>query len=237
MRLKVLLVEPNQLLREGLRALINAEPDFEVVAEAGDAISAIGHASTSTPDLVLTEIVLSHRGGLGGMEALADIRRRCPATPIVVLTSVHSHSHVREALSLGANAFVVKETSFDQLLIAMRSAVRGRTFLSPEVSGPVVQQYLNPGRPAERGNELDLLTRRERSIMRLIAEGRTNRDAAEALHLSPKTIEKHRASLMRKLGLRSVAELAVLAVETRLIERPSAVRRAAEGLGHEPPAW
>jgi DNA-binding NarL/FixJ family response regulator len=118
----------------------------------------------------------------------------------------------------------------------MRSATRGCTYLSPEISGHVVQQYLNPGRAGEGGSQLDALTRRERSIMRLIAEGRTNRDAAEVLHLSPKTIEKHRANVMRKLGLRSVAELAMLAVEARLIEPPSAVRRFAE-LASPKPSW
>ncbi len=229
MRHKVLLVEPHPLLRDGLRALINAAPDFEVVAEAQDAVGAIGHASALRPDIVVSEIALAQRGGLDGLEALADIRRRCPDTLVVVLTSAASHGHLREALSLGVRAFVVKETSFDQVLTAMRSAVRGCTYLSPEVSGHVVQQYLNPGRVGEGTGQLDQLTRRERSIMRLIAEGRTNRDAAEVLHLSPKTIEKHRASVMRKLGLRSVAELAMLAVEARLIEPPSAVRRVAEG--------
>ncbi len=228
MRHKVLLVEPHPLLRDGLRALINAAPDFEVVAEAHDAVGAIACASAAPPDVVVSEIALSQRGGLGGLEALADIRRRCPDAAIIVLTSGATHGHLREALSLGVRAFVVKETSFDQVLTAMRSATRGCTYLSPEISGHVVQQYLNPGRPGEGGSQLDALTRRERSIMRLIAEGRTNRDAAQVLHLSPKTIEKHRANVMRKLGLRSVTELAMLAVEARLIEPPSAVRRFAE---------
>lgn len=236
MRHKVLLVEPHPLLRDGLRSLINGAPDFEVVAEAQDAVGAIGCASTARPDLVVSEIALAQRGGLGGLEALADIRRRCPEAPIVVLTSAASHGQLREALSLGVRAFVVKETSFEQLLTAMRSAARGCTYLSPEVSGHVVQQYLNPGSIGEGMSQLDQLTRRERSIMRLIAEGRTNRDAALVLHLSPKTIEKHRANVMRKLGLRSVAELAMLAVEARLIEPTSAVRRVVERSAPKP-AW
>lgn len=231
MRYKVLLVEPNQLLRQGLRSLLNAEPDFGVVAEAEDAVSAINAAVTHAPDIVLTEVALTGTGALSGMEAIAEIKRRCQAAIIVVLTSMRTHNHVRGALSLGASAFIVKETSFDQVLTALRSAVRGCTYLSPEVSGLVVRQFLDPTNVDRPKSQLDLLTRRERSILRLIAEGHTNRSAALELHLSPKTVEKHRASLMHKLGLQSVTELAVLAVEAGLIDRPSSVRRAVEGLG------
>jgi DNA-binding NarL/FixJ family response regulator len=211
-----------------LRSLLNSQPDFEVMGEADDALSAIACATTGKPDLVLTEIGLA--GGLGGMETIADIKRRCPNTTVVVLTALQSPNHVREALTVGASAFVVKETSFDQVLTALRSAARGRTYLSPEVSGHVVRQYLNPTATKQPQSSLDLLTRRERTVMRLIAEGHTNRHTAEVLHLSPKTVEKHRASVMRKLGLRSVAELAVLAVDAHLIERTSSVQRASAGL-------
>jgi DNA-binding NarL/FixJ family response regulator len=225
---QVLLVEPNQLLREGLRAMLNAQPDFKVVAEAGDALGAIAAATAQVPNLVLTEIALP--GGLGAMEAIADIRRACPNTAVVVLTNLQTPTHVREALTVGATGFLVKETSFDQVMTALRSAARGRTFLSPEVSGHVVRQYLNPNSGSQSSNALDQLSRRERAVMRLVAEGHTNRGAAALLHLSPKTVEKHRANLMRKLGLRSVAELAVLAVDAQLIERTSSVQRASEGL-------
>jgi DNA-binding NarL/FixJ family response regulator len=225
---QVLLVEPNQLLREGLRAMLNAQPDFKVSAEAGDAPAAIAAATAQQPDLVLTEIALP--GGLGAMEAIADIRRACPQTTVVVLTHLQTPNHVREALTVGATGFLVKDTSFDQVLTALRNAVRGRTYLSPEVSGHVVRQYLNPNGATQAPSALDQLSRRERAVMRLVAEGHTNRGTATLLHLSPKTVEKHRASLMRKLGLRSVAELAVLAVDTQLIERSSSVQRASEGL-------
>lgn len=231
---QVLLVEPNQLLREGLRSMLNAQPDFKVAAEASDALEAIATAAAVMPDVVLMEVALP--GGLGGMEAVAEIRRRCPNTSVVVLTALHTPNHVREVLMVGALGFLVKETSFEQVLTALRSVVRGRTYLSPEVSGHVVRQYLNPTGEGQSLSSLDQLTRRERAVMRLIAEGHTNRHTAELLHLSPKTIEKHRANLMRKLGLRSVAELAVLAVDAQIIERSSTVRRASEGLSLRMPS-
>jgi DNA-binding NarL/FixJ family response regulator len=226
----VLLVEPNPLLRDGLRALIDAEPDFKVAATAHDGPSAVQRVMAQPPRLVLADIALGSASGMSGVEAIAEIRRRCPHIGIVVLTAQRAHQHVRDALSAGANGYLVKDTSFDEVLIALRSVARGRTYLSPEVSGHVVRRFLDPNSAEGSGTRFDLLTRRERSILRLVAEGRTNRDAATVLHLSHKTVEKHRASLMRKLGLRSVAELAVLALEAGLIERPVSVLRAVDGL-------
>ncbi|MBL8324627.1 MAG: response regulator transcription factor [Rubrivivax sp.] len=241
---KVLLVEPNVLLREGLRALINSQPDLAVCGEAADGPGAIRQVVAEPPSLVLSELAfqgtpgmhgangVNGMGGISGMsgiEAIADIRRRSPHLGILVLTSLRAPAQVREALAAGANGFLVKDTSFGELLIAMRSVLRGRTYLSPEVSGHVVQRYLDPRQAEGAGSQFDQLTRRERSILRLVAEGHTNRDAAAALKLSQKTVEKHRASMMRKLGLRNVAELAVLALEAGVIERPAAVMRAVDG--------
>ncbi|MBL8341570.1 MAG: response regulator transcription factor [Rubrivivax sp.] len=247
---KVLLVEPNVLLREGLRALINSQPDLAVCGEAADGPAAIRLVATEPPSLVLCELAfqgtpgmhgvngmhgmhgvngMSGMSSMSGIEAIADIRRRCPHLGILVLTALRAPAQVREALAAGANGFLVKDTSFGELLIAMRSVLRGRTYLSPEVSGHVVQRYLDPRQADGAGSQFDQLTRRERSILRLVAEGHTNRDAAAALKLSQKTVEKHRASMMRKLGLRNVAELAVLALEAGVIERPAAVMRAVDG--------
>jgi len=229
MTVNVLLVESNVLLREGLRALINAQTDMHVGAEAADGPTAIRQVATQPPGLVLCDIAFNGSSGMSGIEAIADIRRRCPHLGIVVLTALRAPTQVREALAAGANGYLVKDTSIDEVLIAMRSVLRGRTYLSPEVSGHVVRRYLDPKSNDPAGSQFDQLTRRERSILRLVAEGRTNRDAALALNLSQKTIEKHRASMMRKLGLRSVAELAVLALEAGFIERPAAVVRMVDG--------
>jgi len=229
MTVNVLLVESNLLLREGLRSLINAQGDLRVGAEAVDGPSAIRQVVAQPPGLVLCDIAFQGSGGMSGIEAVAEIRRRCPHLGIVVLTALRGPTQVREALAAGANGYLVKDTSFDEVLIAMRSVLRGRTYLSPEVSGHVVRRYLDPKGQDSGGSHFDQLTRRERSILRLVAEGRTNRDAAQLLNLSQKTIEKHRASMMRKLGLRTVAELAVLALEAGFIERPAAVVRVVDG--------
>lgn len=231
---QVMLVEPNALLRNGLRALINAEADLRVCAEASDGSAAIQRVTTQPTHLMLCDIAHSGGSGMSGTEAIADIRRRCPHLGIVVLTAHRTHQYVRDALAAGANGYLVKDTTFDEVLTAMRSVLRGRTYLSPEVSGHVVRRYLDPKGSEGNTSGFDQLTRRERSILRLVAEGRTNRDAATVLHLSHKTIEKHRASLMRKLGLRSVAELAVLALEVGFIERPQSVMRAVDGMRPEP---
>jgi DNA-binding NarL/FixJ family response regulator len=146
-----------------------------------------------------------------------------------MLTAFKTEDYVREALRAGADGYVLKDATLDELLMALRSVARGKNYLSPDVSAHVVNSFLHPQTNGAKWSRLESLTRRERSILQLIAEGRTNRSAAEFLSLSPKTVEKHRANLMQKLGLRSAVELTLVALELGLIERPFAISRMADG--------
>jgi len=210
MKHRTLIVEDHSLLRQGLRSLVSTLPDFEVVGEACEGKEAIRQALASVPDLILMDLAMP---GMNGIEATAQIKRRLPRIRIIALTGFKSDEYVREALRAGADGYVTKDASYDELLMALRSVMTGKTFLSPDVSGHVVSGFRAKGQSSSAIRPWDLLTSRERSIFKLIAEGRTNRTAAEYLNLSDRTVEKYRASLMHKLGLRNVSELTLLALD------------------------
>lgn len=222
MSTRVILVDDNNLFRQGLRSMISAHAEFEVVADLRGGREAVQASLNLNPDLMLMDIVLS---GVNGLETVPQVKRRLPNVKVVMLTSLRTDDYVREALRLGADGYVLKDSTLDELLMAMRWVAQGKKFLSPDVSSHVVNSFLHPESAGTKPSRLEMLTTRERSILQLIAEGRTNRTAAEFLSVSPKTVEKHRANLMHKLGLRNAAELTLVALELGLIERPFAIAR------------
>jgi DNA-binding NarL/FixJ family response regulator len=230
MTIRVLLVDDNNLFRQGLRSMIAAHADFDVVGDVRGGKEAVLASLTLNPDLVLMDIVLS---GVNGLESVSQVKRRLPGARVMMLTSLRTDDYVREALRVGADGYVLKDATLDELLMAMRWVAQGKKFLSPDVSGHVVHSFLHPETVGTKPSRLEMLTTRERSILQLIAEGRTNRTAAEFLSVSPKTVEKHRANLMHKLGLRNAAELTLVALELGLIERPFAISRLMNNLAGE----
>lgn len=217
---RILIVDDNNLLRQGLRSLLSEH--FVVVGEAADGKAAITQALQLQPDVVLMDISLP---GMNGMEATTHIKRRLPEVRVIMLTALKPLEYLRESLRVGVDGYLLKNASYEELLTAVRSVVQGKIYLSPDVSSQLVDGFLHPGQQGEDSSPLKRLTARERSILQLIAEGRTNRTTAEFLSVSPKTVEKHRARLMHKLGLRNAAELTLVALELGLIERPGSVSR------------
>ncbi len=225
MKKRIMIVEDHNLLRQGLRSLVSTLPDFDVVGEARDGKEAVRLALSLIPDLVMMDLSMP---GMNGIEATAQIKRRLPQVRVIALTAYKTDEYVREALRAGADGYVLKDASYEELVLALRHVAMGKRFLSADVSGHLVDALIHgtqAAAPAATPSPWNKLTARERSILKLIAEGRTNRSAAEYLNVSPKTIEKHRASVMRKLGLRNVAELTLVALESGLIERPGSVSR------------
>lgn len=220
MSIRVLLVDDNNLFRKGLSALISGDADFDVVGDVRTAKEAIQMSLQVEPDIVLTDLALS---GLNGLECIAQIKRRQPQVRVVVLTASSTEDYVHAALRMGADGYVLKDASIDEVRLALRNVAMGKKYLSPDVSAHVFDSFANPRTAATKVSKLDILTNRERSILQLVAEGRTNRGAAEFLSVSPKTIEKHRATLMQKLHLRNAAELTLVALELGLIERPMSI--------------
>ncbi len=229
MKKRVLIVEDHNLLRHGLRSLIATLPDFEVIGEARDGKEAVRQTVARQPDLVMMDLSMP---GTSGIEATAQIKQRLPQVRVLALTAYKTDEYVREALRAGADGYVLKDASYDELVLALRQVAAGKRYFCTEVSVHLVDALLRPEPSAAQPPSSPLwskLTARERSILKLIAEGRTNRTAAEYLNLSPKTIEKHRASLKRKLGLQTVSELTLAALECGLIERPGSVSRLVDG--------
>ncbi len=219
---KILLVDDHILFRKGLRALLSAHPDFTIVDDVGVSRDIVQVAQRQEPDIVLMDL---HTTGSQGLDTVTQFKRRLTRVKAALLTSMRTEDYVRSALGAGVDGYVLKSASVDELVMALNSVAAGKKYLSPDVSGHLVESFLHPEVANGRKTGIDLLTTRERGILQLIAEGRTNRSAAELLCVSSKTVEKYRSSLMQKLGLRNACELTLAAIEMGLVERPQAISR------------
>ena len=220
---RIVLADDHELFRQGLRALLAAQTEFTIVGQTRCNDDALTEVLNLRPDILITDIAPG--GGTRGHDLIDQLKRRLPALRIVVLTLAASQDLLRQMLTKGVEGFLLKDSSLSELLAALRCVAEGRRYLSPNVSGSLVDSWLNSGGRRADESPLSALTARERSILQLIAEGGSNRSVAETLSVSMKTVEKHRANLMRKLGLRNAGELLMVAVETGLIEKPGTVSR------------
>lgn len=212
---RILIVEDHTLLRAGLRALLTQDPDIEIVGETDnghDAIQAVGMLS---PHLVLTDISMP---GMNGIEAIRDIKRRYPETRVLVLTIHKTDEYIHESLRAGADGYILKDATHDELRVAIRSVLNGKTYLSPDISGKVINGYLGAGNSPSHVSSWDSLTHREREVLKLVAEGHPNKFIADYFCLSIKTVEKHRSNLMKKLDLHNASMLTAYAIEKGLVE-------------------
>lgn len=212
---RVVIADDHVVLREGLRALLDNQPDVEVVAVADDGREAIREVTTHKPDVVIMDLAMPR---MNGMSAIHELKRRGVDTKILVLTMHKSDEYIHAALQAGANGYLLKDTSYSEVLMAIRSVVVGRTFLAAAIAGAVVSAYLNPKRDVEpKRLGLNCLTSREQQVLKLISEGRRNREIAQFLSLSVKTVERHRANIMGKLNLHNTAALTAFALEKSLL--------------------
>jgi DNA-binding NarL/FixJ family response regulator len=211
MTISVLLVEDHRLVREALRDTLAKEPDMSIVGEAGDAAEAFECARALSPDVVVLDIGLP---GMNGIEVATRLKEECGAEPKIVALSAYSDKRfVTEMLRAGAGGYVTKSAAGTELVRAIRSVAQGQTYLCPEVAGTLVSAV----RDGTERAETPRLSRREREVLRLIAEGARSPAIAEQLHISLGTVEVHRRNIMRKLGLRTVAELTRYAVREGLV--------------------
>jgi DNA-binding NarL/FixJ family response regulator len=213
---RIVLAEDHAILREGLRALLSAEPSMEIVCEAEDGRDALRCVASHTPDLILIDLAMPK---MNGLEAIREIRRHHGGTKILVLTVHRSEEYVHAALEAGADGYVLKDSTHAELLMAIRHVLSGRRYLGPGASEMVIEGYLEGRKSLGRKSVLDTLTQRERETLKLIAEGYRNREIADFLCISVKTVEKHRGSLMRKLNLHNSAALTAFAMEKGLLSR------------------
>lgn len=210
---RVLLVEDHTMLRAGMKFLLQ-DMDLEIVGETDNGRDAVRLVDTLIPDLVLMDISMP---GMNGIEALTDIKRRFPKTLVLVVTTHKADEYIHESLRAGADGYILKEASHEELRVAVHSVLNGKTYLSPDISKKVISAYLGTDHSSKQTSSWDTLTHREREILKLVAEGHPNRYIADYFCLSIKTIEKHRSNLMKKLDLHNASTLTAYAIERGLV--------------------
>lgn len=212
---RILIVEDHTLLRAGLRALLTQDTEIEIVGEASDGRDAIQAVGELLPHLVLMDLNMP---GMNGIEAILDIKRRYPETRVLVLTIHKTEEYIHESLRAGADGYILKDATHDELRVAVRSVLNGKTYLSPDISSKVINGYLGTGSSSSSSSVWDSLTHREREVLKLVAEGHPNKFIANYFSLSVKTVEKHRSNLMKKLNMHNASTLTAYAIEKGLVE-------------------
>ncbi|MBL3600929.1 MAG: response regulator transcription factor [gamma proteobacterium endosymbiont of Lamellibrachia anaximandri] len=213
-QLRVVIAEDHTILRAGLKSLLEGTTDYSVVGEAENGREAIRCVADKKPDLAIMDLNMP---SMNGMDAVQEIRKRFPETKILVLTVHNAEEYVLASLNAGANGYILKDATHSELLVAVERVMNGKTYLSPDITDKVVQGYLVGQKNSEPATEWDTITKREKQILKLVAEGHTNKSMAEFLCISIKTVEKHRANLMKKLDLHNASALTTYALNKGIV--------------------
>jgi DNA-binding NarL/FixJ family response regulator len=212
MTIRIILADDHAIVRHSLSRAMEQEQDIEVIGQAEDGHTTVALTRQLRPDLVLMDISMPD---LNGIEASREIRRESPDTQIIALSMHSEKRYVTEMFKAGAKGYLLKDSPYDELLTAIRTVAEGKTYLSPSISGTVVEDMVT----GEYGNEasaFSVLTPREREVLQLLAEGSTTKQAAIRLHISPKTVEAHRLRIMSKLNIDNIALLTKYAIQEGL---------------------
>ena len=212
---RLLLVDDHAVVRSGLKMLLSGHSEMEIVGEADSAAGALQEAERTQPDVILMDIGLPDKTGI---EATREIKKRFPDVKIVALTIHEDEEYFFQMLDAGASGYVPKRAAPEELVTAIRAAAAGEVYLYPSLAKLLVRDYLNADRPAEEKLKLDGLTDREHEVLTHLAEGASNDEIAAALVISPKTVERHRENIMRKLNLHSRSELVRYAIRKGIIK-------------------
>lgn len=212
MSIKILLADDHQIMREGLYNLLKKQPNFEVLDQAEDGITAVKKAKELEPDVIIMDIGMP---GLNGIEATRQIKSDSPFIKVIALSMYSESRFVAEMLKAGACAYILKDSAFEELVQAIHASIADKIYLSPVIAERVVKDYITHI-PRENLSAFSILTQREREILQLIAEGKSTKEIASMLYISVKTVETHRQKIMEKLNLNSVAELTKYAIREGL---------------------
>lgn len=213
-RIRILLADDHKLMRSGLRVLLEQQTDLIVVGEASDGREAVALASSLKPDVLVMDIGMPN---LNGIEAAAQITQSRPEIAIVILSMHSDESYVLRSLRAGAKGYLLKDSAESDLLRAVHAVAEGKSFFSPAVSKVLLDDYVRKLKRSGTDDPYDLLTPRERQVLQLVAEGKSNKEIAQLLNLSVYTVETHRSNIMEKLNLHGVPELILYAVRKGLI--------------------
>jgi DNA-binding NarL/FixJ family response regulator len=212
--LRVLLADDHGIVRRGMKVLLGSVPDIEVVGEASDGLEAVRLCEEHRPDLVILDIGMPR---LNGIDVAAQAMKLRPPPQVIMLSMHADESYILRSLSAGARAYLLKDATDDDLLPAVRAVTAGRCFFSPAVARVLVEDYVRQLQERGLDDSYHLLTEREKEVLHLLAEGRSNKEVATLLNIGVSTIETHRANLMQKLNLHNTAEIVLYAVRKRLI--------------------
>jgi len=210
--IKILIADDHSLVRDGIRAILQSVPDFEVVDEASDGLEAIEKIRDKSPHLVLMDIGMAR---LNGLDAAQRVHKEFPATRVVILSMHANEEYVLQALRAGVSGYLLKDSKKQELIFAIRTISEGHTYLSPQVSRHVIENYVS--RVDRQASPLEQITPRQREILKLIAEGRTNKEIAQVLNISVKTVDTHRTQLMERLDIHDIAGLVRFAIKMGLV--------------------
>ncbi len=209
----IVLADDHQVVRKGIRALLEMEPDFQIIGETGDGLEAVQLTIRLRPDVLVLDLMMP---GLNGIDVTRQVTRQVPQTRVVLLSMYAGEDYVLEALRNGASGYVLKDASISELIQAIREAVAGRRYLSPPLAERAIDAYVRQTQESAL-DPYETLSDREREVLHLAAEGLTSAEIAERLSLSPRTVETHRSSMMRKLGLRTQTDLVRYAIRKGII--------------------
>ncbi len=217
-KIKVLLTDDHTLFRQGIRTLLAAEPDIETVGEAANAMEAVALAQQLRPDVVLMDIGMP---GMSSFEGTRLIRKERPEVKVIFLSMYDDEDYLAECVDMGANGYILKDSPVDQLITAIREVHRGGSYLSPRLLTRLVEDFRSQSRggPA-RAPRFGTLTKREREILKMLAEGKSVKEIASSFELSVKTVEAHKFNLMRKLDIHNKAQLVQYAIQKKVIRLP-----------------
>ena len=213
---KVVIVEDHKLFREGLKSLLSDKADVEVVGEAGDGLEAIRTVKKCRPDIMLLDLSMPKMNGISVMK---EIKSQFPETKIMALTIHESDQYVLEAFEAGADGYCLKDAGRNELMVAVDSVLQGKRYISPSISDNVLEGYLTGRKKLKSKTSWDTITQREREVLKLLGEGYQNKEISDMLHISVKTVEKHRANIMNKLDLHNAAALTAYAIDHGLVSK------------------
>jgi len=211
---KVLLADDHGVVRKGLRFILEQEPDFTVAGEAADGREAVRLARELEPDVIVMDIAMPQ---LNGIDATAQIVKQSPRTNVLILSMHNDETYLLRALEAGARGFLLKDTAEEDLVRAVRVAAQGKPFFSPAIAQALLEDYMRNLQQRNQQDSYSLLTDREKEVLQLLAEGRSNKEVAQLLNLSVYTVETHRTRIMQKLDLHNTAELVLYAVRKKII--------------------
>jgi DNA-binding NarL/FixJ family response regulator len=210
----IFIVEDHRLFREGLKAMLSLEPGYEIIGEAEDGLEAVRLIRKSKPDLVLLDLSMPR---MNGFSVLREIKGAMPEVKILVLSIHESDQYVLQAFEALADGYAIKDSSREELRVAIRSVLEGKKYISPGIADSVLEGYLDGRKTLKTKSAFDTVTEREKEILKLLGEGYQNKEIADLVHISVKTVEKHRANIMAKLDLHNAAALTAFAFEHGLI--------------------